>query len=63
MVLVAKESYALSVTLSALKRRACLKILSLIKVKSFRQKSENLQESKKSITFVVSIRKEVNMKT
>ena len=35
-VLVAKESYALSVTLSALKRRACLKILLLIKVKSFR---------------------------
>ena len=34
MALVAKESYALSVTLSALKRRACLKILLLIKVKN-----------------------------
>ena len=63
MVLVAKESYALSVTLSALKRRACLKILLLIKIKSFRQISENFAESKKSIIFAVSIRKEVNMKT
>jgi hypothetical protein len=59
----AKEGYAPSITPSALKRRACLKILLLIKVKSFRQISENFVESKIIIIFVVSIRKEVNMKT
>ena len=62
-VLDAKGNYAFPVALSALKRRASLKILLLIKVKSFRQISENFAESKKTIIFAVSIRKEVNMKT
>jgi hypothetical protein len=52
-VLDAKGSYALPVTLSALKRRASLKILLLIKVKSFRQISENLQISKKTRIFAM----------
>ena len=63
MVLVAKGSYALPIALSPFKRHGGLKILLLIKVKSFRQISENFAESKKSIIFVVSIKKEVNMKT
>ena len=53
----AKEGYAPSIAPSALKRRACLKILLLIKVKSFRQISENLKKSKKTSIFAVSIRK------
>nr|DAV53285.1 MAG TPA: hypothetical protein [Microviridae sp.] len=53
MVLVAKESYALSVTLSALKRHACLKILLLIKIKYFRQISENFAETKKTNIFAM----------
>ena len=59
MVLDAKEGYAPSIAPSPFKRHGGLKILLLIKVKSFRQKSENMQESKKSIIFAVSIRKEV----
>ena len=58
-VLVAKEGYAPSVAPSPFKRHGGLKILLLIKVKSFRQTSENLAESKKSIIFAVSIKKEV----
>ena len=63
MELDAKEGYAPSIAPSPFKRHGGLKILLLIKVKSFRQKSKNLQESKKSIIFVVSIRKEVKMNT
>ena len=58
-VLVAKEGYAPSIAPSPFKRHEGLKILLLIKVKSFKQISENLQESKKSIIFAMSIRKEV----
>ena len=53
MVLDAKEGYAPSIAPSALKRRASLKILLLIKVKSFRQTSENFAESKKTIIFAM----------
>ena len=62
-VLVAKEGYAPSIAPSPFKRHGGLKILLLIKVKSFKQTSENFAESKKSIIFVASIRKEVNMYT
>ena len=62
-VLVAKEGYAPSIAPSPFKRHGGLKILLLIKVKSFRQITENFVESKKTIIFVTSIRKEVNMKT
>ena len=51
--LVAKEGYAPSIAPSALKRRASLKILLLIKVKSFRQIAENFAKSKKTNTFAV----------
>ena len=63
MVLDAKEGYAPSIAPSPFKRHGGLKILLLIKVKSFRQITENFVESKKTIIFVTSIRKEVNMKT
>lgn len=56
---VAKEGYAPSIAPSPFKRHGGLKILLLIKVKSFRQTSENFAESKKSIIFAVSIKKEV----
>ena len=56
-VLVAKEGYAPSVTPSPFKRHGGLKILLLTKVKSFRKITENFAESKKSIIFVVSIKK------
>ena len=48
-VLVAKGSYALPIALSPFKRQGGLKILLLIKVKSFRQISENFVESKKHV--------------
>ena len=62
-VLDAKGNYAFPIALSALKRRASLKILLLIKVKSLRQISENFAEPKKTIIFAISIRKDINMKT
>lgn len=48
MVLDAKEGYAPSITPSPFKRHGGLKILLLIKVKSFRKISENSVGSKKN---------------
>ena len=59
MVLNAKEGYAPSIALSPFKRHGGLKILLLIKVKSFRQKSKNLQESKK-INYICSVIKNIS---
>ena len=56
-VLDAKEGYAPSITPSPFKRHGGLKILLLIKIKSFKQISENFAKTKKTIIFVVSIKK------
>ena len=55
-VLVAKGSYALPIALSPFKRHGGLKILLLIKVKSFRQISKNFVESKKN-NYICSVNK------
>ena len=60
MVLVAKEGYAPSIAPSALKRRAsllCRYVKIMLKI------ARKFAESKKTRIFVMSIRKEVKMKT
>ena len=51
--LVAKGNYAFPIALSPFKRHGGLKILLLIKVKSFRQISENLEKSEKTSIFAM----------
>ena len=58
-VLVANEGYAPSIAPSPFKRHGGLKILLLIKVKSFRQISENLKKSEKNKYICNVIKKEV----